>query len=202
MSKLELYYPVKKPDYICGQKFGENAIDVYAKMGLKGHNGLDLYAPDGFPIYAAHDGEVVFCGEDGSAGLGIVIRTLEPKEYKHATNSPLSGEDVFYKSIYWHIKKGSFKVKAGDKVKAGQLIAEADNTGMSTGSHLHFGIKPVAKGEADWSWYNVEQANGFMGAIDPAPFFNGFFAEDAQKVQSILQKAIDLLVEFLVNAKK
>lgn len=171
------------------QKFGLMGLPVYATLGLKGHNGMDFYALDGFPIYAAHDGEVTFCGEDGSAGLGVVIRTLEPKEY---------GENkVYFKSIYWHIKKGSFKVKAGDIVKAGHLIALADNTGLSTGAHLHFGLKPVLKGETDWSWYNIEQNNGYMGAIDPMPYFNKYFASDAQKVQSILQSIIDILNSIL-----
>lgn len=194
MSKLELYYPVKKPDLIWNQRFGENGTSFYAQLGLRGHNGIDFYALDGFPVYAAHDGEVVFCGEDGSAGLGIVIRTLEPKEYGEGT--------AFYKTIYWHLKHASFKVKAGDKVKAGQVVALADNTGMSTGSHLHFGLKPVARHEQAWTWYNLEQNNGYMGAIDPTPYFNGFFAQEAQTVQGILQKALDMLVEFLVNAKK
>lgn len=197
--KLELYYPVKKPDLIYNQRFGENGTAFYSQLGMKGHNGIDFYAPDGFPVYASHDGEVVFCGEDGSAGLGVVIRTLEQKDY--------NGSLVWFKSIYWHIKKGSFKVKAGDKVKAGQIIAEADNTGMSTGSHLHFGLKPVAKGETDWSWYNLEQNNGYMGAIDPQPYFNGIFAQDAQKIVAltqqitILQKLVELYKQLLAQKK-
>lgn len=106
------------------------------------------------------------------------------------------------KSIYWHIKKGSFKVKVGDKVKAGDLLAEADNTGMSTGSHLHFGIKPVLKGEADWTWYNIEQSNGYLGAIDPEPYFNRFFAQDAQTVITKLQSVVGLLKQLLTTIQK
>ncbi len=41
-------------------------------------------------------------------------------------------------SFYAHIKQHSFKVKAGDKVKAGQPIACAGSTGNSTEPHLHF----------------------------------------------------------------
>lgn len=194
MSKLELYYPVKKPDLIWNQFFGENMVGLYKQMGLKGHNGIDFYALDGYPVYAAHDGEVTFSGEDGSAGLGVVIRTLEPKEY---------GQDkVYFKTIYWHLKRGSIKVKAGSFVKAGDIIAEADNTGASSGSHLHFGLKPIMQGESDWTWYNLEQNNGYMGAIDPKPYFNGVFAQDVQ-VHGLLEKIVGILNE-VVNllAKK
>jgi murein DD-endopeptidase MepM/ murein hydrolase activator NlpD len=86
-----------------------------------GHNGIDCNAYDGEFVYAAHDGEVVFAGEDGSNGLLIVIRTLEQFEYG-------TGQ-AFYKTLYGHLQKGSIRVKAGDKVKAGQFIAQADNTG-------------------------------------------------------------------------
>lgn len=161
-------------------------------MGMKGHNGIDFYALDGFPVYASHDGEVVFCGEDGSAGLGIVIRTLEPKE--------MGGYTAYAKTIYWHIKKGSFKVKAGDIVKAGAHIADADNTGASSGSHLHFGLKPVAQGESVWAWYNIEQNNGYMGAIDPKPYFNGFFAQDAAKILMI-EGALSTITKIVPHIK-
>jgi hypothetical protein len=38
---------------------------------------------------------------------------------------------------YMHLKKGSLLVKNGEEVKCGQLIAQADSTGYSSGSHLH-----------------------------------------------------------------
>ena len=44
------------------------------------------------------------------------------------------------------------------------------NTGHSTGSHLHFGLKPVAKGENWGTYYNVKQKNGYNGAINPEPY--------------------------------
>lgn len=160
MDKLKLQFPLKY--WSVNQKFGANDTPLYAQLGLKGHNGLDLYALDGTKVFAAHDGTVTFSGDDGSAGIGIVITTDADFDY--------NGKPTRYKTLYWHLKKGSIIVTASQKVKTGDLIAEADNTGMSTGSHLHFGIKPVYQGENPWTWTNADQGNGYNGAIDPEPF--------------------------------
>ena len=85
--KFELYYPIKP--WRINQRFGENLNDFYKKIGLLGHNGIDFYALDGFPIYAAHDGTVTFCGEDGSGGLGVVVRTNETYDYYSSTTGEL-----------------------------------------------------------------------------------------------------------------
>ena len=170
--KLKLLYPAKPINYKgelsahINQHFGENVIPLYKELGLKGHNGLDLGAIDGSPVYAAHDGIVTFTGEDGSGGLGVVIRTKDMFEY--------NGGNFLMKSIYWHLLPNSFKVKPGDEVRAGQVIGLADNTGMSTGSHLHFGLKPIYQGEKDWQFYNADQNNGYHGAIDSEPYFIGY----------------------------
>ena len=59
------------------------------------------------------------------------------------------------KTIYWHLIK-EIPVKVGQKVQAGDVVGYADNTGFSTGDHLHFGLKPQEKGENDWTWVNIE----------------------------------------------
>lgn len=164
--KLKLSYPLEKVHIF--QRFGENQLAVYkTQLGLNGHNGIDFQAPHGTPVYACHDGEVTYAGVDGSGGLTIVIKTLQPFEYK-------DGESYF-KTIYCHLATGSMLVKAGDKVVGKQKIAEADNTGLSTGDHLHFGCKPITQGEQDWQWFNLEKDNGYNGAIDPLPYFDGTF---------------------------
>jgi len=162
--KLELSYPLTL--HKVNQSFGVKD-PIYTNLGLLGHNGLDLYALDNSPVYATHSGIVSFSGEDGSGGQTIVIRTTEKFDYNDST--------AFYKTIYGHLKRGTFQVKAGDLVIQGQYIASADNTGLSTGSHLHFGLKPVYQGEQDWQWDNIEQSNGYRGAIDPSPFMNRFY---------------------------
>lgn len=185
MEKLELYFPLKP--WSVNQPFG-NKMPIYTSLGLDGHNGIDAFALDGTKIYAAHDGVVTFAGEDGSAGMGVVLRTNEKKTWK-------GGEPAFFKTLYWHMRKDGVLVRPGQKIKAGDLIGLADNTGLSTGSHLHFGLKPVYQGEADWEWWNVAQTNGYKGAIDPAPYFNGYAAQDAQTLLSTLQTIIAKLTE-------
>lgn len=143
--KLKLEFPLKNIVYT--QRFGI-VSPVYTGIGLKGHNGIDFRAPDGEPVLAAHDGRVTYAGYDGAGGLTIVIRTEKQFEYGNG--------ESYFKTIYCHLKKNSLLVTAGQTVKVGQQIAQADNTGLSSGSHLHFGLKPIQKGEEDWQWYNVE----------------------------------------------
>lgn len=192
LKKLELWYPMK-PIFI-GQGFGENLVPLYKQLGLLGHNGLDMPALEGTPVYAAHEGVVTFTGEDGSGGLGVVIRTKEQFDY--------ANEPTFFKTIYWHLQKGSFKVKPGMEVKAGDHIANCDTTGQALGSHLHFGLKPIAQGESDTAWTNVAQGNGYGGAIDPMPYFNGYYAVDQVTVMRTLQTILKLLQDFLASWPK
>lgn len=183
--KFKLYNPLERTTITQG--FGKDTapamMKVYNDMGLAGHNGLDYWAPDDTPVYASHDGRVTFAGYDGSGGLGVVIRTNE--EYED-----VEGKSTYFKSISWHLKKGSLLVTGGQQVVRGQQIGGADNTGMSTGSHLHFGIKPIAKGENDWTWFNTEQNNGMMGAVDPTLYLVKFqhemkYGEQSQHVRDL-----------------
>lgn len=186
-KKLSLIYPVSKGTPI-SQRFGENLNPFYKELGLIGHNGVDFAFPMRSPVYATHDGKVVYAGMDGNEGYGVVIRTNETFEYK--------GEEVYFKSIYWHLLPAGILVKVGQKVETGDLIALGDNTGLSTGSHLHFGLKPQMKGENDWTWLNTEQNNGYFGAISPEPYWSGYYPEDIKillKIKSIAEQIINLL---------
>jgi murein DD-endopeptidase MepM/ murein hydrolase activator NlpD len=188
--KFQLWYPVKPLNF--NQKFG-NIDPVYTNMGLAGHNGIDFMALHGQPVYASHDG-TCYPEIDGTGGNGVVIRTDETFDY--------NGEQVHWKTIYWHLMKADAVVKTGQKVKAGDLIGYADNTGTSTGDHLHFGLKPQAWNEESWSWYNPAQNNGYLGAIDPMPYFNGYFAQDKNLVISSYQKLLGLYQQLLSAIKK
>ena len=85
------------------------------------HQGIDVGANEGTPIYAAIDGTVTVSSSEGEYGKHIDI-----------TNG-----DVLTR--YAHCSK--LLVKEGEKVKQGEKIAEVGSTGKSTGPHLHFEIR-------------------------------------------------------------
>lgn len=145
---MEIFYPLK-PHFV-NQGFGQNLNPVYKQQGLKGHSGVDLQAYHGQPIYAAHEG-TCYPEVDDHGGNGVLIRTLE------------------YQFVYWHLIDDDAVVHTGQVVKAGDLIGYADSTGISTGDHLHFAVVPLQ---------NTDLNNGYRGAIDPQPFFNGKYASD------------------------
>ena len=85
------------------------------------HQGVDLAGPEGTPIYAARSGRVTVAGWGSAAGYYVTINHLDG-----------------FSSIYMHLS--SYCVSSGSTVSQGQLIGYMGNTGVSTGSHLHFGI--------------------------------------------------------------
>ena len=187
MAKFDLYYPCKP--YRVNQNFGENANTFYASLGMLGHNGIDIFAPTGTIIRASHDGTVTYAGGEQKEGIGVTIVTDKEYDYK--------GGQAYYKTIYWHLL--SVAVKYGQKVRAGDVVGYADNTGMSTGSHLHIGLKPCTK-QGDFIIENLEQNNGFFGSIDPAPYWNGIYAEVIigvmAKLELLKQKLAELVAAF------
>ena len=83
------------------------------------HNGVDLSAPSGTPIYAARSGKVYYRGWWGTGGNTIMINHQDG-----------------YISRYLHME--SFAVADGAWVAQGQVIGYCGTTGGSTGPHLHF----------------------------------------------------------------
>ncbi|MGK5111153.1 M23 family metallopeptidase [Geodermatophilus sp. CPCC 205506] len=87
------------------------------------HGGVDIAAPIGTPVYAAHSGVVQRAGTATGFGYAVYIR----------------GDDGAI-TVYGHVNR--YFVSAGERVSAGEEIAEVGNRGQSTGPHLHFEVHP------------------------------------------------------------
>ena len=153
---MKMRWPIdgEKPEIIhITQHFGENK-DIYAQFGMKGHNGLDFRtrladSPRGHRyIDAALEGIVIEVGNQGKKGYGKFIRL---------------GHVGGGQTVYSHLKK--FYVKLNQQVATGQRIGLSDNTGFSSGPHLHFGLRPPG-------WEKIYD-NGFYGYVDPLPYLEG-----------------------------
>jgi murein DD-endopeptidase MepM/ murein hydrolase activator NlpD len=87
------------------------------------HNGVDFLTYYNTPVYAPGGGKVEFAGRKGGYGKTLVIN-----------------HGFGYKTVYAHLNK--FKVKVGQKIKRGDLIALTGSSGsLSTGPHLHYEVK-------------------------------------------------------------
>jgi murein DD-endopeptidase MepM/ murein hydrolase activator NlpD len=94
------------------------------------HHGVDYRASVGTPVYAVAEGRVTKSAYDANSGHYVAI--------KHNDNTT---------SYYLHLNRRS--VSVGANVKARQVIGQSGNTGLSSGPHLHFGVK-----QANGTWMN------------------------------------------------
>lgn len=96
----------------------------YGRRWGKIHQGIDIAAPVGTPVWAAANGIVEFAGWDDS-GYGNML------DIRHRDDSI---------TRYAHLNV--LFVKQGDTVTQSQVVAAVGSTGNSTGPHLHFEIRP------------------------------------------------------------
>lgn len=145
--------------YVLTQVFGKplvvNGINFYAPM--KGHNWLDYGIPSGTPLLATIDGKVEVTNQF-KRWYGLHVKIYKTRA------------DGISEVIYWHLT--STNLKTGDIVKVWDVIGKSGGgkssptSGLSTGPHLHFGLR--------WRTLSndvINYNNGYYGWIDPTPFF-------------------------------
>jgi len=84
----------------------------------------DIPVPSRTRVFSMTEGKVILAGNNGGCGFGVFIKYQSDVEIGYCHGTP-----------------GSIKVETGDSVTPGQLIMLSDNTGSSTGPHLHVQIK-------------------------------------------------------------
>ena len=103
------------------------------------HNGIDIAMPNGTPILAAADGNVIIANSTDSYGgsYGYYVK--------------LGHKDTF-ETLYAHCSK--ICVVSGQQVKKGQIIGYVGSTGRSTGNHLHFEVWKNGKRTNALAYFN------------------------------------------------
>lgn len=102
---------------------------LYARFGKKGrepHDGIDLAAPAGTPVKTAQEGSVLYAGEQRGYGLIVIIQHSEHLITLYAHNRDL-------------------RVRTGQKVRRGQVIATVGESGKTSGPQLHFEVRVGGK---------------------------------------------------------
>lgn len=123
--------PEKKPPKVVPVGKGSGVLQwplrgvLYARFGKKGkepHDGIDLAAPAGLPVKTAAPGTVLFAGEQKGYGLIVIVEHTGGLITLYAHNRDL-------------------RVKTGQKVREGQVVATVGDSGRTSGPHLHFEVR-------------------------------------------------------------
>jgi murein DD-endopeptidase MepM/ murein hydrolase activator NlpD len=128
-----------------GTRLGTSGPGADREDGARAHRGLDVDATVGEPVRAVADGVVQFAGVDlpgQQPARGLLPRQL--RRFRARTMGPGGFfvrvvHDGNVRTGYFHLT--SFRVVAGETVKAGQIIGTVGRTGIKvSGSHLHFEV--------------------------------------------------------------
>ena len=130
-SKNKYYFPLKK-EYITEYEGNSPAHVGKCKFAI------DFNVPEGTPIYASLDGNVVFVKDDSSIGGN------DEKYSEFGNRIVIKHRNKEY-SAYEHLKHKGVVVVKDQKVNTGQLIGYSGNTGWSHKPHVHFEVftKPI-----------------------------------------------------------
>ncbi len=185
------------------QKFGENPL-VYGRLGLKGHNGDDLYQPYGTPVLAVCDGEVADI-KFSPEGFGRHIRLISDWE-----------GDTCFEITYGHLALIPDWLKIGLRIRAGDTVGFCGNSGFvisggvslwgdsnpdKKGTHLHIGIRELSKINTGWqsiypngkTYFVKNYDNGYKGAIDITPFWENEIKKQAITIIETIKRILEKL---------
>ena len=111
---------------------------------VRAHLGVDYRAPAGAPVVAVADGVVVSAGTSGGAGRMVHLR--------HANG---------FETEYLHLSV--IAVRAGARVRQGELVGRVGSSGLATGPHLDYRLKK------NGAFINPITAHRAMPSADPIP---------------------------------
>lgn len=134
---------------------------------VRAHLGIDYAAPVGTPVWAAASGVVTFRGPAGGAGNLVMIR-----------------HDSGIETAYMHLSKFA-SIKVGQRIEAKTVIGYVGTTGLSTGPHLHFGVKK------NGAFIDPSKLAPMRGRAVPSSQIEAFRAEAAKLEAQMTQASIE-----------
>lgn len=182
LEDLKCRYAYPKPEFVwpvdssqVTQPFGNNPAYYGPLIGAPGlgHEGIDFRAPTGANIYACADGIVKAVITTEAYGINVRVDHQNGLE-----------------TIYAHLQQSL--VSVGQRVFAGQKIALADNTGNSSGSHLHLTVKLEHATATGLTAYPND-------IINPTSFLK-YPVPSAVKMRMIYTQDINIRAEATINS--
>jgi lipoprotein NlpD len=101
---------------------GGKLVSGFGPRGGAFHDGIDISAPEGAPVRAAQEGEVIYSDHLRGYGNTVILR-----------------HDGGLVTVYSHNRVNL--VRSGQRVSQGDIIAEVGRSGRVSGPHLHFEVR-------------------------------------------------------------
>ena len=193
-------------------------IPFYKALGLDGHNGEDWKTWNGEPLYFPVKADTEWWTRseiDTEGGIGLDVFSSKrihldklPEQAGRLARREWEENDhkVYIKIRFWHLKKVDIPdarrptpedPRKAPNVVFGQKLGTCDSTGASSGHHLHWSMKIVAKNSM-----TLDNDNGYTGAVDFSDWFDNKFALDTLSVKPeplSAYAALKKLILFLEN---
>lgn len=125
------------------QYYNENP-QLYTMFAVPGHEGIDFGTPTGTPVLAPFDG-IILRDVYGDKDYGNFLVVWDPVQ----------------KCALWYCHLQNLATQPGDKVRKGQVLGHTNNTGHSTGPHLHVNFV-----ETDEQGNRLNRDNGKQGFLN------------------------------------
>ncbi len=151
-------FPAERPGYLRTDVVphrGKRTIFPGGKFRQDLHLAIDYDTDNGTPVKAMAAGPIVRQGIDSYSGNAWFVQ----QRIHRGPNF-----DIFM--LYYHLQAHSLKFAIGHVVPQGVVLALADNTGWSSGPHLHAEMVRLPRGTSPGSWYGGLR-------LDPQPFIDG-----------------------------
>lgn len=148
VQQAAVYMPLQEGTFAYSSPFGYRVHPTLGAVIL--HEGVDMSAPLGTPIYAVADGVVASISSSAGQGDFVVLE-----------HTGLDG--AVYRSFYLHQYMSQITVHEGQQVSAGDQIGHVGNSGRSTGPHLHFEVRDASDTAIDPLGWLESQGAVYLG---------------------------------------